>query len=215
MAKEDDDNSKEGVDFEWVQGNDDENSGFKTRRFFTRAEKKARASAPTTSPMPKARPKKEVSASDLAPKTSPIPKARPKKDPVKVTASASAPKPAATTPAKVSVKRSPKLDNSLGGRLGRALGTFVGRQLSGPSKMDKMKAEATDQTNRSKANQGMKELMTGRKGAAAQYKSGGLVTKSGSSELKDKLVSDKKALGLKSGGMVMQKGRASRPCRTF
>ena len=41
MAKEDD-NYKEGVDFEWVQGNNDENSGFKTRRFFTKAEKKAR-----------------------------------------------------------------------------------------------------------------------------------------------------------------------------
>ena len=55
MATED--SSKEGVDFEWVQGNGDENSGFKTRRFFTRAEKKARAMAPTTSPTPKARPK--------------------------------------------------------------------------------------------------------------------------------------------------------------
>jgi len=42
MAKDDDDGYKEGVDFEWVQGNDDENSGFKTRRFFTKAEKKAR-----------------------------------------------------------------------------------------------------------------------------------------------------------------------------
>jgi len=41
MAKDDDDGYKEGVDFEWVQGNDDENSGFKTRRFFTKAEKKA------------------------------------------------------------------------------------------------------------------------------------------------------------------------------
>jgi hypothetical protein len=178
MAKEDDDNYKEGVDFEYVQGNDDENSGFKTRRFFTRAEKKARSSAPTTSPMSKSSTKKAASASDLAPKTSPIPKARPKKDPIKVTASASSPKPAHTAPAKVSVNRSPKTDNSLGGRLGRALGNFAVRQLSGPSKMDKMKAEAADQTNRSKANQGMKELMTGRKGAAAQYKSGGLVTKS-------------------------------------
>ena len=180
MAKDSEDNYKEGVDFEWVQGNNDENSGFLTRRFFTRAEKKARSSAPTTSPMPKARAKKAAPASDLAPTTSPKPKARPKKDPVKVTASVSTPAPAKTADAKVSVTRSPKTDNSLGGRLGRALGTFVGRQLSGPSKMDKMKAEATDQTNRSKANQGMKELMTGRKGAAAQYKSGGLVTKSGS-----------------------------------
>jgi hypothetical protein len=42
MAKDDDDKYKEGVDFEWVQGNNDENSGFKTRRFFTKAEKKAR-----------------------------------------------------------------------------------------------------------------------------------------------------------------------------
>lgn len=39
---QDDDKYKEGVDFEWVQGNNDENSGFKTRHFFTKAEKKAR-----------------------------------------------------------------------------------------------------------------------------------------------------------------------------
>ena len=171
MATED--NSKEGVDFEWVQGGDSADSGYKTRRFFTRAEKKARALAST----PKASPKKAASASKLAPKTSPIPKARPKKDPVKVSAATSAPTPEKTADAKVSVNRSPNPDNSMGGRLGRALGTFVGRQLSGPSKVDKMKAEATDQTNRSTASRGMLESMTGRKGASAQYKSGGLVTK--------------------------------------
>ena len=38
---QDDDKYKEGVDFEWVQGNNDKDSGFKTRRFFTKAEKKA------------------------------------------------------------------------------------------------------------------------------------------------------------------------------
>ena len=100
--------------------------------------------------------------------------------PVKVSAATSAPTPAKTADAKVSVNRSPNTDNSMGGRLGRALGTFVGRRLSGPSKMDKMKAEAADQTNRSTASRGMLESMTGRKGASAQYKSGGLVTKSGS-----------------------------------
>ena len=175
MAKDSEDNYKEGVDFEWVQGGDSADSGYKTRRFFTRAEKKARSMAPTTSPTPKAKP--------AAPKAAAPKAAAPKKKPaaaakVKVAATVSSPTPAKTADAKVSVSRSPNTDNSMGGRLGRALGTFVGRQLSGPSKMDKMKAEATDQTNRSKANQGMKELMTGRKGAAAQYKSGGLVTKS-------------------------------------
>ena len=99
---------------------------------------------------------------------------------IKVSAATSAPTPAKTDDAKVSVNRSPNTDNSMGGRLGRALGNFAVRLLSGPSKMDKMKAEATDQTNRSTANRGMLESMTGRKGAAAQYKSGGLVTKSGS-----------------------------------
>jgi len=54
---QDDDKYKEGVDFEWVQGNNDENSGFKTRRFFTKAEKKERSLAPKTSPKPEARPK--------------------------------------------------------------------------------------------------------------------------------------------------------------
>ena len=172
MAKDSEDNSKEGVDFEWVQGGDSADSGYKTRRFFTRAEKKARAMAPTTSPIPKARPAAPKAA---APKKKPAAAAK-----VKVAATVSAPTPAKTADAKVSVSRSPNTDNSMGGRLGRALGTFVGRQLSGPSKMDKMKAEATDQTNRSTANRGMLESMTGRKGASAQYKSGGLVTKSGS-----------------------------------
>ena len=169
MAKDSEDNYKEGVDFEWVQGGDSADSGYKTRRFFTRAEKAAR-NAPAKPASPKAAAPKAA-----APKKKPADAAK-----VKVAATVSAPTPAKTADAKVSVTRSPKTDNSMGGRLGRALGTFVGRQLSGPSKMDKLKAEATDQTNRSKANQGMKELMTGRKGAAAQYKSGGLVTKSGS-----------------------------------
>jgi hypothetical protein len=50
MAKDDDDKYKEGVDFEWVQGNNDENSGFKTRRFFTKAEKKARSEPKVEAP---------------------------------------------------------------------------------------------------------------------------------------------------------------------
>lgn len=51
MAQED--NYKEGVDFEWVQGNNDENSGFKTRRFFTKAEKKARSEPKVDAPKAK------------------------------------------------------------------------------------------------------------------------------------------------------------------
>ena len=47
---QDDDKYKEGVDFEWVQGNNDENSGFKTRRFFTKAEKKARSEPKVDAP---------------------------------------------------------------------------------------------------------------------------------------------------------------------
>jgi hypothetical protein len=50
---QDDDKYKEGVDFEWVQGN----GGFKTRKFFSKKEKQERALAPKTSPIPKARPK--------------------------------------------------------------------------------------------------------------------------------------------------------------
>ena len=59
MAK-DDDKYKEGVDFEWVQGNNDENSGFKTRRFFTKAEKEAMKAPKEAAPKaaaPKAKPK--------------------------------------------------------------------------------------------------------------------------------------------------------------
>jgi hypothetical protein len=50
---QDDDKYKEGVDFEWVQGNNDENSGFKTRRFFTKAEKKARSEPKVEAPKAK------------------------------------------------------------------------------------------------------------------------------------------------------------------
>ena len=125
----------------------------------------------TSSPRP---PKRPV---DRTPKPVAAETITASKLPVKVSAATSAPTPAKTADAKVSVNRSSNTDNSMGGRLGRALGTFVGRRLSGPSKMDKMKAEATDQTNRSTASRGMLESMTGRKGASAQYKSGGLVTK--------------------------------------
>jgi len=57
MAQGDNDNYKEGVDFEWVQGNNDENSGFKTRRFFTKAEK-AKMNAPKPAAPKAAAPKK-------------------------------------------------------------------------------------------------------------------------------------------------------------
>jgi len=75
----------------------------------------------------------------------------------------------------IKVEKLPYEDTSLAGRAGSALGTYIGRQMAGPTKLDKLKSEAADQTNRSKVNQGAIELMTGRKGAAAQYKEGGVV----------------------------------------
>lgn len=54
MARDRDDKYKEGVDFEWVTA---KGSNFKTRKFFTRAEKEARKAKPATAP--KAKPKTE------------------------------------------------------------------------------------------------------------------------------------------------------------
>ena len=66
-----------------------------------------------------------------------------------------------------------------------------------PTNLDKLKSEAAEQTRRSNVNQGAKELMTGRKGAAAQYKEGGVVKmkKSGATTTSEGL----KALALRVG----------------
>lgn len=69
---QDDDKYKEGVDFEWVQGNNDENSGFKTRRFFTKAEKKARSEPKVDAPkVKKKKPLKGIKTERIT--TSPLP----------------------------------------------------------------------------------------------------------------------------------------------
>lgn len=82
MAK-DGDNKKEGVDFEYVNSNArTKDGGFvKTRRFFSRAEKKQKAEGMTSSPRPKARPASlsTKAAPKAAPK--PAPKAAPKAAP--------------------------------------------------------------------------------------------------------------------------------------
>jgi len=70
-----DDNYKEGVDFEWVDGA--EGSNTKTRHFYTKAEKADRALAPTTSPRPMARPKASAPAASSTMTTSPMPPKRP------------------------------------------------------------------------------------------------------------------------------------------
>jgi hypothetical protein len=70
-----DDNYKEGVDYEWVDGA--EGSNTKTRHFYTKAEKADRALAPTTSPRPMARPKASAPAASSTMTTSPRPMPRP------------------------------------------------------------------------------------------------------------------------------------------
>ena len=70
MAQED--NYKEGVDFEYVQGNGDDNSNFKTRHFFTKAEKEARKNPkPAAKAAPKAATKPKAK-SKAAPKAGKI-----------------------------------------------------------------------------------------------------------------------------------------------
>ena len=111
----------------------------------------------------------------------------------------------APNPDEIKVTKLPYEDTSLAGRAGSALGTYIGRQMAGPTKLDKLKSEAADQTNRSKVNQGAKELMTGRKGAAAQYKTGGVVKmKEGSA----KDMREDKAMA-KKHGMTMKQHEAS------
>jgi hypothetical protein len=76
MAK-DDDKYKEGVDFEWVQGNNDENSNFKTRRFFTKAEKDA-MKAPKAAAKTKTKAKAKPATNAVRPEGKPagMPKAK-------------------------------------------------------------------------------------------------------------------------------------------
>lgn len=66
------DRYKEGRDYEMV-----DKGGYKTRRFFTKAEKEA-MKAPKSEP--KAKAKAKAPSKSSAPKTSPRPKAKPKKD---------------------------------------------------------------------------------------------------------------------------------------
>lgn len=79
------DNSEEGKDYEWV-----DKGGYKTRKFFSKAEKAERALAPTTSSRPMARPAAKAPAASTTMTTSPMPPKRPVANvmqPAKITAS--------------------------------------------------------------------------------------------------------------------------------
>ena len=119
---------------------------------------------------------------------------RPQKRPVDTT-----PKPVAA-PVSVTVSKLGRTpDTSVAGRLGAALGSYVGKQLSGPSKLDNLKSDAADQTNRGVASRGMKELMTERKGAAAQYKEGGMMKEGSAKDTReDKALAKKSAMSMKA-----------------
>jgi len=82
MAKDSDDNYKEGVDFEWVpMENQPEDGTNMTRRFFTKAEKKARNAPKVEAPKaaaPKAdAPKAKPKSADKSPTADQKPKKRP------------------------------------------------------------------------------------------------------------------------------------------
>lgn len=81
MAKDDSQDFKEGVDFEWVNSNVKTKDGFaKTRRFFSKSEKAARMKPKAeASPEPTASPKK-AKKPDRKAKKALRPKARPKSD---------------------------------------------------------------------------------------------------------------------------------------
>ena len=145
MATED--NYKEGVDFEWVQGNNDENSGFKTRRFFTRAEKAAR-SAPAK------------------------PAAQPKKAAAKLKG--------ITTP-KVTTKKIDQYVRPEGMPAGmpqnRAIKNYTEQLASGKLSASEARSARTALKG---LQSGLDKLKADRSKKSSGYKSGGLVTKSGS-----------------------------------
>ena len=145
MAAED--KYKEGVDFEWVQGNDDKNSGFKTRRFFTRAEKAAR-NAPDK------------------------PAAQPKKAEAKLKG--------ITTP-KVTTKKLDQFVRPEGMPAGmpqnRAIKNYTEQLASG--KLSASEARSARTALRG-LQAGLDKLKANRSKNSSGYKSGGLVTKSGS-----------------------------------
>ena len=80
MAKDDNgERYKEGVDFEWVKA---KGSNYKTRRFFSKAEKRARAekknaAKATTDDKPTGSTRRSTESTASTPKTSPRPKPRP------------------------------------------------------------------------------------------------------------------------------------------
>ena len=211
MAKDNEDNAKEGVDYELVKK---PGQNYTTRRFFTRAEKKARAAAAAAPVVkaPTAKKKKEkpidiekmanaaidkfqpMSSSPRPPPTRRVPESE-----KPVTKENLAPK-----PGEIKVEKLPYKGTSLADRAGAALGSYVGRQLAGPSKQQILEQEALDQKNRSTANQGMKELMTGRKGAAAQFKKGGMIKEGSAKDMRED-----KAMA-KKHGMTMKQHEASR-----
>lgn len=69
MARDDDDNYKAGIDFEWVTA---KNSNYKTRRFFTKAEKEA-----MKAPKKESKPASKPASKSAAPTTSIRPKSKP------------------------------------------------------------------------------------------------------------------------------------------
>lgn len=69
MARDDDDNYKAGVDFEWVTA---KGSNYKTRKFFTKAEKEA-----MKAPKKESKPASKPASKSAAPTTSIRPKSKP------------------------------------------------------------------------------------------------------------------------------------------
>ena len=242
-----DDNYQEGVDFKWVIS---PGTNAKTRHFFTKAEKQAKANPPATRPAPKAASKKPAA---------PVYKTKEQTD--KNIAKYRAAHPSATTPAAKPPVKQPARNfsatpdpfvvgqpgSNMKSRLGNVTGAEwdamtreqrrgkglpeswvdyvkVGGNASVKSDKPVTKADAlrTAQTakdkriaaakatygegrQRSADTQAMRELMTGRKGAAAGYKTGGVVKmKEGSA----KDIREDKTLAKKSG-MSMKKWEKS------
>ena len=216
MANEDD-NYKEGVDFEYVQGNGDDNSNFKTRRFFTRAEKAARAAGTT---MPKAAPVKAKPKAMAKPKLQGITTVPITVSPIPV-------------PIRSGEKPSPLKhyqDMLKSGKLSsseeRTVRTTIDRLQS---KTNKLKDEAAKQADISGVKRDVAETFAGKKWPASQYKKGGAVKmKEGSAKdtREDKVKAKKAGMtmakwessaadkkhdsGMKKGGSVKSSGIAKR-----
>ncbi len=207
-----DDNYKEGKDYEWV-----DKGGYKTRKFFSKAEKAERALAPTTSPRSMARPAAKAPVASTTMTTSPMPPKRPVANvmqPAKITAS---PLPEDTAAAAMKAFSRPEgmpnvdvMGNATGYKKGGMAKKFEGsakdeaqdKKLAAKRKMTMAEWEASKADEKHDSQKSMKGLKAG--GRTAKMGGGGMEMLSPAARLmkdpKSMSPAGMLASGMKKGG---------------